>query len=133
MMVIDDYIYQVLRPNRISVDMDVVGVATYTPGEDYVAKQLNVPRTAVVQMESGSRKIASDELSTLCDIYGLSADYVLDRTNDNPSVRFIARSFESLSEEDQQEIASLIEFKKEMAERRKNSRERHNTCWIMQY
>ena len=36
--------------------------------QDYVAKQLNVPRTAVVQMESGSRKIASDELSTLCEL-----------------------------------------------------------------
>ena len=101
--------YEKLRNARVRIGIT----------QDYVAKQLNVPRTAVVQMESGSRKIASDELSTLCDIYGLSADYVLDRTTDNPSVRFIARSFESLSEEDQQEIASLIEFKKEMAERRK--------------
>lgn len=42
MIVTDDYIYQVLRPNRIAVDMDVVGVATYTPGESYVAKQLVV-------------------------------------------------------------------------------------------
>ena len=87
--------------------------------QDYVAKQLGIPRTSVVQMENGRRKIASDELSTLCDIYGLSADYVLDRTTDNPSIRLISRSFERLSEEDQQEIASLIEFKKEMAERKK--------------
>lgn len=42
MIVTDDCIYQVLRPNRIAVDMDVVGVATYSPGESYVAKQLVV-------------------------------------------------------------------------------------------
>ena len=101
--------YEKLRNARVRIGIT----------QDYVAKQLSVPRTAIVQMENGSRKIASDELSTLCDIYGLSADYVLDRTNDNPSIRFIARSFESLSEEDQQEIASLIEFKKEMTERRR--------------
>lgn len=91
--------------------------------QDYVAKQLNVPRTSIVQMENGSRKIASEELSALCDIYGLSADFVLGKSNDDDSsIRFIARSFESLSEEDQQEIASLIEFKKEMAERRKKQK-----------
>ena len=41
-LVVGEYLYQVIRPNRIAVDMDVVGVATYTPGEDYVAKQLVV-------------------------------------------------------------------------------------------
>lgn len=102
--------YEKLRSARIRIGIT----------QDYVAKQLNVPRTAIVQMENGSRKIASEELSTLCDLYGLSADYALGKNDyDNPSIRFIARSFESLSEEDQQEVASLIEFKKEMAERRK--------------
>lgn len=91
--------------------------------QDYVARQLNVPRTSIVQMENGSRKITSGELSVLCDIYGLSADYVLDKTKENSSIRFIARSFESLSEEDKQEVASLIEFKKEMAKRRQKLQE----------
>lgn len=92
--------------------------------QEYVAKQLNVPRTSIVQMESGSRKITSDELSILCDLYGLSADYVLGKPYEgNSSIRFIARSFEGLSEEDQQEIASLIDFKKEMAKRKKQQKE----------
>lgn len=75
-------------------------------------------------MESGNRKITSDELSILCDIYGLTADYVLGKAHEDSSpMKFIARSFESLSEEDQQEIASLIEFKKEMARRKKQQKE----------
>ena len=106
--------YEKLRKARIRIGIT----------QDYVAKQLNVPRSSVVQIESGNRKITSGELSTLCDIYGLSADYVLGRTSeDNSPVKFIARSFESLSEEDQQEIASLIEFKKEMARRKKQQKE----------
>lgn len=106
--------YEKLRKARIRIGIT----------QDYVAKQLNVPRTSIVQMESGNRKITSDELSTICDIYGLSADYVLGRTSeDNSSVKFIARSFESLSEEDQQEIASLIEFKREMSRRKKQQKE----------
>lgn len=91
--------------------------------QDYVAKQLNVPRTSIVQMECGKRKISSEELSLLCDIYGLSVDYVLGKNVDNLQTKFIARSFASLSEEDQQEIISLIEFKKEIAERRRKQKE----------
>ena len=88
--------------------------------QEYVARELNIPRTAVVQMENGTRRVTSEELAVLCDIYGISADYVLGIEKDNSPVRFIARSFESLSEEDQREITFLIEFKKEMAERRKS-------------
>lgn len=106
--------YEKLRNARVRIGIT----------QDYVAKQLNVPRTSIVQMESGNRKITSDELSTLCDIYGLSADYIWGKkSEDNSPVKFIARSFESLSEEDQQEIASLIEFKKEMARRKKQQKE----------
>ena len=87
--------------------------------QEYVARELNIPRTAVVQMENGTRRVSSEELAALCDIYGVSADYVIGREKDNSPLKSIARSFESLSEEDQREIVSLIEFKKEMAERRK--------------
>ncbi|MCQ2413130.1 MAG: helix-turn-helix domain-containing protein [Sphaerochaetaceae bacterium] len=88
--------------------------------QEYVARQLGIPRTAVVQIENGSRKITSGELAILCDLYGLSADYVLkSQTVDTTRMKFIARSFDSLSAEDQQEIASLIEFKRVMAERKR--------------
>lgn len=89
--------------------------------QEYVAKELGIPRTAVVQIESGTRRVTSRELALLCDIYGISADYVLNREVDNASLKYIARSFDSLSESDRREIASLIEFKKEMADRKRKT------------
>ena len=101
--------YEILRNARLRIGIT----------QEYVARELNIPRTAVVQMENGTRRVSSEELAALCDIYGVSADYVLGIEKDNSPVRFIARSFEGLSEEDQREIVSLIEFKKETALRRK--------------
>ena len=77
--------------------------------QDYVASLLNLPRTAVVQIESGKRKLASSELESLCRIYGISADYA-------------SRSIEALPEEDQMEIMNLIEFKKKLARKREAAR-----------
>ena len=105
--------YEKLRNARVRIGIT----------QEYVAKELNIPRTAVVQIENGTRRISSDELASLCNIYGVSADYILNMKSDNSSFKFIARSFDNLSESDQREIASLIEFKREMAERRKKNEE----------
>ena len=87
--------------------------------QDYVANFLGVTRTAVVQIESGNRRISSEELAKFCQLYGLSADYVLGKKPDMGKTEIFARSFEELPEEDQREIMNLIAFKKQIALKRK--------------
>lgn len=81
----------------------------------YIASALSIPRTAVVQIESGNRKISESELKKMCSIYSISSDYVLGLNPRNETKEIFARGFEGLSEEDQAEIINLIDFKKQMA------------------
>ena len=71
--------------------------------QDYVAKFLGVNRTAIVEIESGKRKVSADELLN-------------GRSTEMP-VQMFARRFGALDEADQQEILNLIEFKRMMKER----------------
>ena len=40
--------------------------------QDYVAKVIGTPRTAIVQIESGNRKVSTDELVIFCKLYCFS-------------------------------------------------------------
>jgi transcriptional regulator with XRE-family HTH domain len=85
--------------------------------QEYVANYLNIKRTAVVEIESGRRKVSADELGKLSELFRIPADELLHgKTMDMP-VQFFARSFGALDEADQQEIMNLIEFKRMMKER----------------
>ena len=68
--------------------------------QDYVAKFLGVNRTAIVEIESGKRKVSADELGKFSELFQIPADELLN-----------GRST------DQQEILNLIEFKRMMKER----------------
>lgn len=83
--------------------------------QDYVAKVLGIPRTAIVQIENGNRKVSAEELSAFSRLYGVSADYLIGARTDDQNIQFFTRSFEGLSEQDQEEILNLIAFKKQMA------------------
>jgi transcriptional regulator with XRE-family HTH domain len=82
--------------------------------QEYVAKYLGVGRSAVVDIESGKRKVSADELGKLSELFLIPVDELLNgRTASSPSQVF-ARSFEALDESDQTEILNLIEFKMAM-------------------
>ena len=103
--------YEKLRDARLHIGIT----------QEYIAKELGIPRTAVVQIENGKRKITADELASLCNIYGVSADFILSRESVCSPFRMVAESFDSLPESDRREIASLIKFKCEMVRRRKQN------------
>jgi len=85
--------------------------------QEYVAKQLDISRSAVSQIELGKRKVSSNELGVFSNIYGISIDELLKgRPIELPSQVF-ARRFQELDEIDQNEILSLMEFKRMMKER----------------
>lgn len=85
--------------------------------QDYVAKFLGVNRTAIVEIESGKRKVSADELGKFSELFRIPADELLNGRNTEMPVQMFARRFEALDEADQQEILNLIEFKRMMKER----------------
>ena len=85
--------------------------------QDYVAKFLGVNRTAIVEIESGKRKVSADELGKFSELFQIPADERLNGRSTEMPVQMFARRFGALDEADQQEILNLIEFKRMMKER----------------
>lgn len=85
--------------------------------QDYVAKFLGVNRTAIVEIESGKRKVSADELGKLSELFQIPADELLNGRSTEMPVQMFARRFGALDEADQQELLNLIEFKRMMKER----------------
>ncbi len=85
--------------------------------QDYVARYLGVNRTAVVEIESGRRKVSADELGKFSELFQIPADELLNGRTTQMPVQMFARRFGALDENDQQEILNLIEFKRMMKER----------------
>jgi hypothetical protein len=87
--------------------------------QEYVSNYLNMNRATYTQMENGNRKITADDLSKLSQLFGVSADNLL---NENmvcePTIMF-ARSFDNLDKDDQAEIMNLIRFKEQVKAQRK--------------
>ena len=85
--------------------------------QDYVAKFLGVNRTAIVEIESGKRKVSADELGKFSELFQIPADELLNGRSTEMPVQMFARRFGALDEANQQEILNLIEFKRMMTER----------------
>lgn len=86
--------------------------------QDYVARYLQINRTAIVEIESGKRKVSAEELGKFSELFQISVDELLHgKQTAMPEVLF-ARQFGTLDERDQQEILNLIAFKKMMKEKR---------------
>ena len=85
--------------------------------QDYVAKFMGVNRTAIVEIESGKRKVSADELGKFSELFQIPADELLNGRSTEMPVQMFARRFGALDEADQQEILNLIEFKRMMKER----------------
>lgn len=84
--------------------------------QEYVSKFLGVNRTAIVEIESGKRKVSADELKKFSELFQIPSDELLNGQLTEMSVQMFARSFGDLDETDQKEILNMIEFKKRMKE-----------------
>lgn len=86
--------------------------------QDYVAKYLGLSRSTYTQMENGNRKVLADEVAQLSNLFGVSADSLLNDTVMSQPATMFARSFEKLDERDQAEIMNLIRFKEQVKAQR---------------
>lgn len=85
--------------------------------QEYVSKVIGINRTAIVEIESGKRKVSVDELAKFSELFQISVDELMNGKATEMPVQMFARSFGELDEADQREILNLIEFKKRMKER----------------
>ena len=80
--------------------------------QEQVAEILNVGRDAILRIEKGERKIDLQELINFSKLYNITIDELtMDEQTTNANEIAFARGFKELSENDQKEIISLIEYK----------------------
>lgn len=86
--------------------------------QQYVANFLGVNRNAIIEIESGKRKVSAEELGKLGELFQITTDELLHGKIRYTSGQIFIRKFESLDESDQKEILNLMEFKRIMKEKR---------------
>lgn len=97
-----------VMPHRLKEARKYLGLS-----QEYVAQQLNIPRTAVSLIESGKRKVKSDELFQLSKLYQRPLTYFTEeeRSEDaEEQISLLARSYQELSHEDQSELVKFAQF-----------------------
>lgn len=79
-----------------------------------LARRLDVNKSVMNRIESGERKVSSDELKKLSDIFDVSTDYLLGRTDvkEKSPTLVAAHLDDDVSEEDMEDILKYIEFRK---------------------
>ncbi len=82
--------------------------------QQYVADVLNIHRTTITAIESGTRKVTAEELKAFSELYGVTTDELLYDKKVDEDIKMFARTFSELSELDKKEILNLIEFKKKL-------------------
>ncbi|MEW5686189.1 MAG: helix-turn-helix transcriptional regulator [Pseudomonadota bacterium] len=91
--------------------------------QDDVAKRLNIPRSALSNIEAGQRKVDALELSELAKLYQRPIAWFTGEeaasTEELPAeVAHVARAAASLSQQDRQELARFADFLKSRARTR---------------
>lgn len=79
----------------------------------FVAEQMQLSRPTISAIESGQRKVSAEELARFSKLYGISVDELMyGKISTKEQIENFARAFAELSEIDQREIMSLINFKR---------------------
>ena len=86
--------------------------------QDRVAKYLDVPRSAISEIESGKRNISAIELQKLAGLYQKPVSWFTDDVIEGvpADVEFLARTASELSNNDRSELQKFAEFLKAKAE-----------------
>lgn len=82
--------------------------------QEFVASKLNIPRTALVAIESNKRKISAEELKNFAELYNVSLDELMYGTSKpvhEKNISHFLEKFSSLSTSAQNEILNFIDFK----------------------
>jgi len=94
---------------RLKVAREYVGVS-----QDRVSTYLEIPRSAVSEIESGKRNISAIELQKLAKLYQRPVSWFTDDIVEGvpADVEFLARMASELSDNDRSELQKFAEFLK---------------------
>lgn len=81
--------------------------------QSQVAKELNLPRPSISEIEAGRRKISADELVKFADLYSVDMDWLAGRGEDRidevrDKLYLAARNANGLRDEDLNKIIDLL-------------------------
>lgn len=86
-----------------------------------VATYLNVPHSAVSDIENGKRDITVSELKIFSNLYGRSVEEIMSgKKYDYYNIANIARLLTELPDDDLKEVMFIIEYKRKRNEKRHN-------------
>lgn len=89
--------------------------------QEQLGKMLNVQRAVISKYETGRVSLNAETLHKLCDVFKVSSDYIIGRTNQrklddekssSPQITSIAKSCADLNEEDFKKVLEYIDFLK---------------------
>lgn len=93
--------------SRLRMARELAGL---TQGQ--VAKRLGYHRPTVSEIEAGRRKVAAEELSVFCDLYGVNVPWITGEDSQEPTsykAKLAARELNKLKDEDLDRLLQLIQ------------------------
>ena len=98
-----------LIASRLRLSREMAGLS-----QSQVARNLNWHRPTVSEIEAGRRRVSAEELTTLAEMYGVSATWVLGEEDKDTSladdrVKLAARELSNLRKRDLDQILQLIQ------------------------
>jgi len=96
--------------------------------QQYVADHTGIPRTAISDIERGTRKVDSLELHKLARLYRYPTGYFLDEADDpaaaDHTLQALTRAMTDLNDQDREEVLRFAQFLRHhgQAERRRPPR-----------
>jgi transcriptional regulator with XRE-family HTH domain len=78
--------------------------------QEQAAKQMNIPRPAISEIEAGNRKVSAEEIIQFANLYQVDSDWLLLQESDNQQYKFAARELSKLKKEDFQRVLDLLKI-----------------------
>ena len=78
--------------------------------QEEMAEKLGVSTQMISNLELGKKAIRPDNLAKVCELLGLSADFVLTGTNTKTAVDTVAEKLTQLTAEELQMVSDMIDY-----------------------
>ena len=78
--------------------------------QEEMAEKLGVSAQMISNLELGKKAIRPENLARVCDVLGLSADFVLTGTNTKTAVDAVAEKLVQLTAEELQMVSNMIDY-----------------------
>ena len=78
--------------------------------QEELAEKLGVSTQMISNLELGKKAIRPENLARVCDVLGLSADFVLTGTNTKTAVDAVAEKLAQLTAEELMMVSNMIDY-----------------------